>query len=91
MNPIIPRLVKRQSPHYPPAARQERRQGTVAFDALIGTDGTPRIQRVVESAGADFEAASLEALRQWHYDPAMCGGQPVEAETVLTVHYTLQY
>jgi TonB family protein len=89
MNPTLGRLVKRQNPHYPPAARQEHRQGTVAFEALIGTDGVPRIQKVIESAGADFEAASLDMLSQWRYDPAMCSGQPVEVETVLQVNYTL--
>lgn len=91
MNPTAPRLVKKQPPRYPPAARDQRREGTVAFDTLIGTDGTPRIQKVVESAGADFEAASSQAVNQWRYDPAMCSGQPVEMETVLRVNYTLRY
>ncbi len=91
MNPSGARLTKKENPHYPPVAREQRRQGTVAFDASIGTDGVPRIQKVVESAGADFEAASLQAINQWHYDPALCSGQPVEVETVLQVNYTLSY
>jgi TonB family protein len=91
MNPTMPRLVKRQNPEYPPIARQQRRQGLVAIDALIGKDGVPRTRRVVESAGPDFEASSLHAVSQWRYDPAMCNGQPVEVETVVTVNYTLSY
>jgi TonB family protein len=87
----MPRLVKRQNPEYPPIARQQRRQGLVAIDALIGKDGVPRTRRVVESAGPDFEASSLHAVSQWRYDPAMCNGQPVEVETVVTVNYTLSY
>jgi outer membrane biosynthesis protein TonB len=91
MNPMLPRLVKRQNPTYPPVARREHRQGTVAFGALIGADGVPRIQGVVESPGADFEAASRSTLSQWRYDPAMCNGQPVEVETVFQVNYALSY
>ncbi|MGA9304555.1 MAG: energy transducer TonB [Candidatus Sulfotelmatobacter sp.] len=91
MNPTLARLVKRQNPHYPPDARQQHREGTVAFDTMIGADGIPRVGKVVESAGADFETASLDALTQWRYDPARCGGQPVEVETLMTVNYTLAY
>jgi hypothetical protein len=89
MNPMLGRKVKDQAPRYPPRARTEYRQGMVAFDTLIGTDGVPRIQKVVETAGADFEASGSEAIDQWRYDPAMCNGQPVEMETVLEIHYTL--
>lgn len=91
MNPTLPRLVKRQNPEYPPDARQQRRQGTAAFDTLIGVDGVPRTRKAVESAGPDFEASSLHAISQWRYDPALCNGQPVEVETVLQVNYTLSY
>jgi TonB family protein len=91
MNPMLPRLVKRKNPEYPPSAKQQRHQGTVAFDTLIGTDGAPRIQKVVESADPDLEASSLSAISQWRYDPATCNGQPVQVETVLQVNYTLSY
>jgi len=91
MNPTLPRLVKKQSPEYPLIARQQHHQGTVAFDTLIGTDGGPRIQKVVESASPDLEASSQSALSQWRYEPATCKGQPVEVETVLQVSYTLSY
>jgi TonB family protein len=91
MNPSPPRLIKMQRPEYPPFARQQRYQGTVAFDALIGTDGVPRIRNVVQSAGPDLEASSLRALSQWRFDPALCSGQPVDVETVLEFNYTLSH
>lgn len=89
MNPAGPRLVDRQAPEYPSIARQQRHQGTVSFDALIGKDGTPRLRRLLESAGSDLDDSSKRALSHWRYDPAICDGQPVEVETVLQVNYTL--
>lgn len=89
MNPTLARLVKRQQPEYPPVARQQHRQGTVAFDALVGLDGVPQLQKVEESAGPEFEDSSRRALSQWRYEPAQCNGQPVEVRTVLQVNYTL--
>jgi TonB-like protein len=89
MNPTLPRLVKRQQPEYPPAARQQHREGTVAFDALIALDGAPQLRKLIETAGSDFEDSSRRALSQWRYEPALCNGQPVEVETVLQVNYTL--
>jgi len=89
MNPSLPNLVKRQQPEYPMPARQQRHQGTVSFDALIGKDGVLQLRRLVESAGTDLDDSSKRALSQWRYDPATCNGQPVEVETVLQVNFTL--
>jgi len=91
MNPKLPRLVKKQAPEYPQAARSLRHQGTVSFDVLIGKDGVPQFRKLVESAGADLDDSSKHALSHWRYDPALCGGQPVEVETVLQVNYSLKY
>jgi TonB family protein len=91
MNPKLPRLVERQAPVYPQSARQQRREGTVAFDTIIGMDGLPRFQRVVESTYPDLEDSSKRAVSQWRYEPAICNGQPVEIETVIQVNYTLSH
>jgi TonB family protein len=89
MNPVGPRLAKTQAPHYPEAARSRRIEGTTATYVTIGIDGAPRIQKVVESRSPDLEASSLDAIKQWRYDPALCNGQPVDVDTILEVHYTL--
>ena len=89
MNPDPPRLVKKVSPQYPQAAREARVEGSVMTIVSIGTDGVPKIVKVVESANRDLESASLSAIREWRYEPAMCGGQAVPQETVLQINYTL--
>src|ERR1700688_12623 len=85
MNPLAPRLVIREAPEYSSIARQQRHQGTVSFYALISKDGALQLRRLLESAGSDLDDSSKRALSHWHYDPAICNGQPVEVETVLQV------
>jgi TonB family protein len=91
MNPTLPRLVKTQTPKYPPLAREQRREGTAAFDTLIGTDGIPQVRRLVESAYPDLDDSARVAISQWRYEPGMCTNQPIEIETVFQVHYRLSY
>lgn len=91
MNPEPPQLLKRSTPEYPESARRQHIQGTVAIGATIGTDGIPRIGKLVESASPDLERASLAAFRDWRYRPARCGDQLVEVETILETRYTLSY
>jgi TonB family protein len=89
MNPLAPHAAEKPAPHYPENARQQHREGTVAFDVLIGKDGTPKLQRLLQSAGSDLDDSAKQAISRWRYDPAQCNGQPVEVETVLQVNYAL--
>jgi TonB family protein len=89
MNPLLPRLVDKVVPKYPPNARQQYREGTVTFDVLIGKDGITQPRRLLKSAGSDFDDSTERAISHWRYDPAMCSGQAVEVETVLQVNYSL--
>jgi TonB family protein len=90
MNPLAPHAVDKPAPHYPESARQQHREGTVAFEVSIGKDGVPKLQRLLQSAGSDFDDSAKQAISRWRYDPAQCSGQPVELETVLQVNYTLR-
>ena len=90
MNPTPVRFVKKVAPEYPFGARQQRIQGTVLLDAWIGRDGVPKIERTETSPSPDLEKSSITAVTQWRYEPATCNGNPVEVETIETVHYTLQ-
>jgi len=80
---------KKIPPHYPEGAWQSHHEGTVDLYGIIAADGHLRDLTVVRSAGPDLDAASLDAVSQWTYIPAMCDTSPVSSETVITVHYTL--
>lgn len=86
-----PRELSTAAPHYPEAEWQNRREGVVSVYAVIGTDGAPQNLAIVRSAGRDFDAATLASVRQWRYQPAICGRKPVPSETIIDVWYKLSY
>lgn len=90
INPVPPILTKRVTPVYPEDARQHHVQGTVGIDVWIGTDGVPKINKVVANPNPALAKSSLDAVSGWRYQPASCGGQAVTVETVLTVNYSLE-
>ena len=90
MSPDPPHLVKKVQPKYPERERQSHLEGTVAIYTTIGKDGNTHGLRVVSSTSSGFSNPSLEATRQWQYEPATCNGVAIDVETVLTVNYDLQ-
>jgi TonB family protein len=90
MNPVPSRIVKKIQPHYPEQDRQNRAEGTVGLFGLILKDGSLKGLRVVSGVTSGLNDASMAAVRQWRYEPATCNGNPIESETVITVHYLLQ-
>jgi len=90
MNPSPFRLVHKVSPQYPEEERRSHVEGTVAVYTWIGVDGKPRDFRIVSGVTPTLNAASIDGVQQWRYDPATCNGTPVEVETVLTVNYSLR-
>ena len=51
--------------------------GTVVMEIDLGADGKVTDARVVQSAGADFDASALAAVRQFEFTPAEVDGQPM--------------
>jgi TonB family protein len=91
LNGTPPRAMKKVNPIYPMQEKMARRQGTVGLYALIDENGVPQDLRVVLSASPGLDSESLNAVRQWRYEPATCNGKPVAVETVVTVMYSLRY
>ena len=83
------RLVERTAPVYPLAARRTRQTGTIEIYALIDIDGTLKGLEIVKSASKLLDDAVLEAVRNWRYQPYICGGNPVEVETMVSVNFRL--
>ena len=82
-------LIYRVEPKYPPIAQQAHIQGIVILTAVIDKDGI--IQRLQLVSGHPMLAtAAIDAVKQWRYKPYLLNGQPVEAETTVTVTFRLQ-
>lgn len=83
------KLVKRVPPVYPESARRKEIEGVVRMYADIGKGGQIRGLKVIHTASPALDAAALQAVRQWHYQPATCKGVPFEVITTIDVRFQL--
>jgi len=81
-------LVKKVAPVYPPLARQARIQGTVTLRVVISKSGDVLNIRLI-SGHPLLAPASIEAVKQWKYQPYLVDGMPVEVETEVQVNFKL--
>ena len=81
-------LVHRVDPEYPAAARQEKVQGVIVLDVVVGRDGSVLETRALN--GPDVLArAAMEALRWWKFEPYSVQGKPAVVETTVAVEFKL--
>jgi len=81
-------LVHKVDPEYPAAARQEKLQGVIVLDVLVGRDGSVLETRALN--GPDVLAqAAMEALRWWKFEPYSVQGKPAVVETSVAVEFKL--
>ena len=71
---------------YPEAARQSRVMGVVILEITVQPDGTVSNARVLRSIPS-LDAAALEAVRQWRYEPT---GLPNAVNMTVTVNFAPQ-
>ncbi len=82
------KLTYKVQPQYPVQAKQQRIQGTVLLEALIGVTGEVSGLQVI-SGHPLLAPAAMEAVRQWRYQPTLLSGEPVEVVTTVDVVFTL--
>jgi outer membrane biosynthesis protein TonB len=58
---------------------------------VIEADGTLSHLTLIQRATPALESAAAEAIRQWHYKPAVCGLTAIRMETSIPVDFWLQY
>jgi TonB family protein len=76
--------------HVPPVLPAEARQagitGVVILEIVIAPDGMVRDAKVLRSI-PPLDAAALEAVRQWRYEPTLLNGVPVPVIMTVTVSF----
>ena len=87
-HPMEGSLIHPVQPEYPPLAKQARVEGTVVLRAVIDREGKIENLQVL-SGHPMLVAAALKAVQQWRYRPYRLNEQPIEVETLITVHFTL--
>lgn len=83
-----PSPAKKVEPVYPPALSRLCRRGKVVVETIIETSGEvsyPIVKEPGESPVLTF--STLEALREWRFEPARLRGEPVRVYYSLTVNY----
>jgi periplasmic protein TonB len=77
-------------PRYPAAARRRGIEGEVLVEVRVGADGAPAGVEILRSSGsALLDAAAVEALERWRFEPARSGGQPVAGTVEIPVTFKL--
>lgn len=80
------------APTYPRAALQRGLAGTVLLQVLVDVDGRPLEVTVARSSGYREldDAARTQVLKRWRFQPALQGGQPVQALGLVPVEFSLK-
>jgi len=78
-------------PTYPSSARRQGIQGTTMLKVHVLNDGRVGDVVVEQSAGhPDLDEAATAAVRQWRFDPARRGEEPVPMWVLLPVEFRLR-
>jgi TonB family protein len=83
------KLTSNPQPIYPLIARQARISGTVELAAIIGKDG--HVQELTVVSGHPLlRQASIDAVKQWVYQPTLLNEQPVVVSTTIDVIFSIE-
>jgi TonB family protein len=85
------KLLNMTKPVYPPGAEAAGIEGTVMLHAVISTGGDLLGLSVMnEWIDGELAGAAMDAVKQWHYEPTLLNGEPVEVATTIAVTFRLE-
>jgi TonB family protein len=82
-----PKLKIQYSPSYPSGARARGAVGVVTVVAEIGKDGHVHNAQVAQPGDNELDAAAIDAVQRWVYEPGTCNGSPVAVQTRIAVNF----
>jgi periplasmic protein TonB len=86
-----PQVIDRSQPAYPADALRVRAEGVVRLRVSLDPQGQVVGVSVAETSGTEaLDFAALDAARNWHYKPAMRGGQAVAGILEVPVDFKLE-
>src|SRR4051812_28670909 len=89
---IAPVLIHKEVPQFPKLALQAGMSGIAGMKVHIGVDGHVYKPMITETAGSVLNAAAIDAVKKWTYEPARCDGEPQDIETTLRIDFqSLRY
>jgi TonB family protein len=83
-----PRVTHQVTPQTNPEdPRGFRVSGTVLVGLVVSSKGEPKDVHVVKSLDKDIDLSAVEAVKQWHFDPAKKGDQPVAVKITVEIRF----
>lgn len=82
----MPRILERVPPQWPQEARDAGVVGMVIVQADVSADGTVRDARVLRGVPL-LDAAALNAVRRWRFEPAGAEGRPDPVTVTVAVPF----
>jgi protein TonB len=76
-------------PDYTDEARQAHVQGNVVIDVIVRTDGTGKVNKVIQGLGYGLDEKATEAFEKWRFQPGTKDGMPVDVELQITIGFHL--
>jgi protein TonB len=84
-----PKVVRRVEPVYPLLAVSARLSAIVILEAEVDERGRVRAVKVLRGHPL-LDEASIEAVRQWRYQPLLLNGEPTAFILTVTVAFNLR-
>src|SRR5262249_29081980 len=85
-----PKLVRFVEAPYPDSERERGENAAVLLTISINAEGKVVDATVERSAGEAFDAAAIEAVKQFEFEPARVDGNPVPVRIQYRYDFTLQ-
>jgi TonB family protein len=79
-----PRVLARVDPKYPSIEAMHNRSGVALAQIRIAPDGSVAGVNVLQKIQPQIDAAIVDALKQWRFEPPMHNGQPVVAYMLMS-------
>lgn len=83
------------TPVYPPSMRGSGVEGRVVIEAVLTTDGTADVTRILspldpetlEALHPDFARAAVDGVAGWRYTPTLLHGEQVDVRMTITITF----
>jgi TonB family protein len=85
-----PRLLRQEQPSYSTAARSARLNGQVELMIVVDTNGRPTIYEVRKPLGLGLDEKSIEAVKEWTFEPGKRDGVPIAVVVSVLVNFSLR-
>ena len=85
-----PTVLSRVEPRYTAEARLAKLNGTVVLQAVIKSDGTVDVIRVVRGLEHGLTDSAIEAIKQWKFRPGKKNGYAVDVALNIEVNFNLK-